>query len=1061
VQQFSTRWVIPIVVLLFLLTPAFGENDPGHDTLYVLKLGDSNVTGTINISENLTATIVQATSRFFGPNLDLRGDGASSAATNQIIGTNTHLELSSTGELILNKAVTGGWVYIGWPGTTTGLNVTGQIIQQGVKVCLANGTNCPSTISSANLTGAGTANTLARWTTDADLGTSSITDDGTNIGIGTASAYSKLQVAGGINATGTIRQNNIAVCLSDGTNCPTGAAQGTSGWTNTTNGNTTLVNQQANVSAGTLFVDNTNGRVGMGTTAPTQKLHVNGSMYLSTGGVDALTITPTNGYYNLFTATNDIRFYVGSGNGVVSITSSSGGTSDRLDLAKNYIQFQNGGTAPSISVSARDVDLAAQNLTIYGQTAATDASTHINGGALIIRAGASAGAQGNGGNIFLSGGTNKNASNGSAGNIILAHNTSVSLGRVGIGTPNPTQKVDVNGSVNVSGNGNLSLQNGALQIGGVTTISSARVGTFATGTTVNAQAICLADGTNCLPISGANSAAGWRNDSGSGNISLSNTNANVSANTLFIDNTNGLIGIHTTTPGATLDLNASPAITNMNTTAAKILLRDTGAITGDVYSTKTGMNITAITNGTINDTGSLDLAGLRVLVVMNNTLEEEGLSQNVIVTGTRIDVNAAMQNQVVNGDPIAIDGADNYFVYGMYANVYGDIGTDINDGERVGGYFTTSGTHFANTGIVASATGASNNYGGRFDASGGSSNYGVYIPSPTAGANNYALFSSASAQNYFGGSVGIRDTTPTSTLTVSGNLSVSGSTNSSIDGSTLFIDATNNRIGIGTARPANTLEVVGTINATAIKVGNANVLTTAVTSIATGTFLTGGTITSIGTISLDSAALNTSYDARYAPIAVISTAGGWANTSTLVRLITNGTNVSIGNTTGTQPIPFVDATAGRVGIGTGTPSAILHVVGGETPGITLEQSTDLGATAGTLATTIGDGEAFLIFTSNGKSASIEFSNGLHFVPGTAQQVEIKNNTGSTHLFVNSTSGKVGIGTSNPRSTLHVIGEANISGISGDGTGKVVCIKSDGNLGTCSSAVGASGTCTCG
>lgn len=39
-------------------------------------------------------------------------------------------------------------------------------------------------------------------------------------------------------------------------------------------------------------------------------------------------------------------------------------------------------------------------------------------------------------------------------------------------------------------------------------------------------------------------------------------------------------------------------------------------------------------------------------------------------------------------------------------------------------------------------------------------------------------------------------------------------------------------------------------------------------------------------------------------------------------------------------------------------------------------------------------------------------------------------------------------------------ELNVAGISADGTGKAVCIKSDGNLGTCSDAVGASGTCTC-
>ena len=73
-QQFSTRWAVPIVVLLLLLTPTLGANDPGHDSLYLQKVGD-NATGNLNTTGNLTATTIQATSRFFGPNLDLRTDG--------------------------------------------------------------------------------------------------------------------------------------------------------------------------------------------------------------------------------------------------------------------------------------------------------------------------------------------------------------------------------------------------------------------------------------------------------------------------------------------------------------------------------------------------------------------------------------------------------------------------------------------------------------------------------------------------------------------------------------------------------------------------------------------------------------------------------------------------------------------------------------------------------------------------------------------------------------------------------------------------------------------------
>jgi len=57
-------------------------------------------------------------------------------------------------------------------------------------------------------------------------------------------------------------------------------------------------------------------------------------------------------------------------------------------------------------------------------------------------------------------------------------------------------------------------------------------------------------------------------------------------------------------------------------------------------------------------------------------------------------------------------------------------------------------------------------------------------------------------------------------------------------------------------------------------------------------------------------------------------------------------------------------------------------------------------------------------------------------------------------------GNVGIGTTSPTAKLHVAGEAKVTGVSGDGTGKVVCVKSDGDLGTCSSGVSETGTCDC-
>lgn len=66
--------------------------------------------------------------------------------------------------------------------------------------------------------------------------------------------------------------------------------------------------------------------------------------------------------------------------------------------------------------------------------------------------------------------------------------------------------------------------------------------------------------------------------------------------------------------------------------------------------------------------------------------------------------------------------------------------------------------------------------------------------------------------------------------------------------------------------------------------------------------------------------------------------------------------------------------------------------------------------------------------------------------------------GSERLRINS-SGNVGIGNSNPSNRLDVTGEVRFTGISNDGTGKVVCIKSNNTLGTCSNQPNSLGVCS--
>ena len=91
-----------------------------------------------------------------------------------------------------------------------------------------------------------------------------------------------------------------------------------------------------------------------------------------------------------------------------------------------------------------------------------------------------------------------------------------------------------------------------------------------------------------------------------------------------------------------------------------------------------------------------------------------------------------------------------------------------NPGQQIFSVSTaTSGTNY---GIDAEATGTgtvTSNTGGYFVASGGATNYGIYIYSPPAGANNYALYSNSAAQSYFAGK-----------LTVNSNISVNNAISS-------------------------------------------------------------------------------------------------------------------------------------------------------------------------------------------------------------------------------------------------------------------------------------------
>lgn len=166
---------------------------------------------------------------------------------------------------------------------------------------------------------------LGLWTygnTPIFLGTGSkqrmTIDSSGNVGIGTTSPSYKLDVNGAIRANG-----NVLLEAANGTTGGGIAFWDASGWVNGT------------INAKNLILNYAGGNVGIGTTSPAQKLHVNGSAYIGTtyegicisrygNTIDAIS---SNGsslpLYLNHTSTGDIRMVIGGGNVGIGTTSPS------------------------------------------------------------------------------------------------------------------------------------------------------------------------------------------------------------------------------------------------------------------------------------------------------------------------------------------------------------------------------------------------------------------------------------------------------------------------------------------------------------------------------------------------------------------------------------------------------------------------------------------------------------------------------------------------------------------------------------------------------------------
>ncbi len=296
-------------------------------------------------------------------------------------------------------------------------------------------------------------------------------------------------------------------------------------------------------------------------------------------------------------------------------------------------------------------------------------------------------------------------------------------------------------------------------------------------------------------------------------------------------------------------------------------------------------------------------------------------------------------------------------------------------------------THSTDTRVAANIS----NYG---------SGFGLVVEDSAADTTPFVIDSS--------GNVGIGTSTPLSTVDVSGNLSVSGSTNSSIDGSTFFIDATNNRAGIGTTTPISLLHVSGT--GSLLNVSNSThtflFANQTANGVGIGTTWPQSLLHVVGTGSL----LNASLPSISSHTDFIISDIGAPGNNAYMSLISD-------NTSGISQIQFGDTDDEGIGRIRYTHSD--NVLGFFTSNL---EAMRIGSN-GNIGVNTTSAQALLNLVTHSTDTKTAFNvSNL----GTGTSLFVGDSEGDTTPFVIDNAGRVGIGTATPVETLSVVGSANIS-----------------------------------
>jgi len=790
------------------------------------------------------------------------------------------------------------------------------------------GTNSPS----STLDVSGNANISGDLTVDTN--TFYLDSSTHRIGIGTTTPSAKLHIVGGINVTGTTTFNGISYSWpsSDGTSGQvlTTDGSGTLSWTSTTGGisgsgsagQVVFWTDSDTISGNNDFYwDNTNNRLGIGTTTPPYKLTVSGDLYVSaTSTLGSTTSTPTilTGYIQ-----SDIIPYS-------DLTYNLGSSSFRW--ANLYV-----GTTTIGST-----------ITIGSHTFEGSATT----------------------TLFTTGNSNQ---------LVLGAN-----GNVGIGTIIPSQELEVSGDIRISGK------------------------LYDSGTTYYID-----------PAGGASYFAGdiyMTDDRFIGIAGDATERIQFDSNEDDIEILYGDVGIRTTTPAYTLDVNGTFGVSGTTTLATTI------------FNNLTNGFLKVDVNGKVS-TSTIDISDNTNLTVSATGLELSGDSI-ALTSGYTIPLSASTTN---------------------WESFYQTPSSRITAGTGLS--WSSNTLNWSSSGLTWQGNIIGAAYGGTGQDTSGWTGF-VKITGGTWGTST----------------IDISDDT---NLTAGDHLTLSGDTlnvdddfllntgdtatgDYTFDSGTLFIDSVNDRVGIGTTTPEVALHV-GTSSPASITESSGSLFVSKDLEVGETAYLgpmefseNSGVVSWIDMPVTSSASAGTqeSYIARIDGINILTVysesdgAGSIQNYAVGIATSTPEALLGIGVVSGrdylivgdTASPEFIIKNTGLVGIGTTSPTEKLTITLDDSSTSTV--STLLGlnkTTTGTAGAGIGAG---LMFRAEADDSSLvdlakitsTFDNASSTSPNTSLHFYTRGGGSLTEAVTIDESGNVGIGTINPQNQLHIKSATGVNSV---------------------------------